>query len=512
MNLAGKSAELPSGFRRVNELLANWRPVDHQPDLRGWEFYYLDCALPSRPRHPARAFRLGRLGRAGARTGPGSPRPAPIRRSGSGSAGTGRQVLTLRGHAGPGLGGGLEPRRRAARLRRRRRDDQGPGGGDGPGVLHPARARGAASGRWPGAPTASRLASAGDDGTVRVWDAGAGNGGAHPDAARRGGPGGGVEPRRVATRLRRRRRARSASGTPDGEGGARPARARRAGRVAGVEPRRRAPRLGELGLVGQGLVDRTAAEEALTLRGHTSLVASVAWSPDGSRLASAGEDGTIRVWDAGDGSRGVHPARAHRAGQLGELGSGRDAAGLGELGRDDQGLVGGSRPGAPALGRRPSPGAVRGASPRRGAPTGRAWPRSPGTGPSRSGRRIRPGDCSSCTSPRRPAGAGRWRGAPTARGSPRPATDATVRVWDARDGAGGVHACADTPGRSCRVAWSPDGTRLASGRRGRDGPGLGRRRRRRRSLALRGHSVGGRDGRLEPRREVGWPRGAGTGR
>ncbi|KAJ5637219.1 hypothetical protein N7490_007098 [Penicillium lividum] len=47
--------------------------------------------------------------------------------------------------------------------------------------------------------------------------------------------------------------------------------------------------------------DPATGQCALMLEGHSDIVNWVAWSKDGSRLASVSSDKTIRVWDPATG-------------------------------------------------------------------------------------------------------------------------------------------------------------------------------------------------------------------
>src|SRR3989454_7708618 len=51
--------------------------------------------------------------------------------------------------------------------------------------------------------------------------------------------------------------------------------------------------------------DTATGQEALTLKGHTDAVWSVAFSPDGKRLVSASDDQTIKVWDPATGQEAL---------------------------------------------------------------------------------------------------------------------------------------------------------------------------------------------------------------
>jgi WD40 repeat protein len=51
--------------------------------------------------------------------------------------------------------------------------------------------------------------------------------------------------------------------------------------------------------------DKTGHVVAGPFTGHTSFITSVAFSPEGPRIASASDDSTIRAWDVTTGQIGV---------------------------------------------------------------------------------------------------------------------------------------------------------------------------------------------------------------
>ena len=56
--------------------------------------------------------------------------------------------------------------------------------------------------------------------------------------------------------------------------------------------------------------DAASGQEMLILKGHTDRVETLAFSPDGSRIASAGWDQTVKIWDAVTG-REIRTLRGH---------------------------------------------------------------------------------------------------------------------------------------------------------------------------------------------------------
>src|SRR5690606_13918746 len=60
------------------------------------------------------------------------------------------------------------------------------------------------------------------------------------------------------------------------------------------------------------LWDVEAVQQSFALGGHTAMVNTLAFSPDGTLLASAGADNTIRLWNPADGAS-VAVLEAHTA-------------------------------------------------------------------------------------------------------------------------------------------------------------------------------------------------------
>jgi WD40 repeat protein/serine/threonine protein kinase len=160
------------------------------------------------------------------------------------------------------------------------------------------------------------------------------------------------------------------------------------------------------------LWDAITGQEVRTLKGHTSPVFSVAFSPDGTRLASGDED-SIVIWDVTDG-RVIHPLIGHK-GRVLSLAFGPDGTRLASASYDQTVKIWNVR-------------------------TGRLLDTLQGHAGGILGVAFSPDGTQI-------ASAGYYAG--------------VVEVWDARTGKV-LHTLRRHAGRCISVGFSPDGTRIAS--------------------------------------------------
>jgi len=150
------------------------------------------------------------------------------------------------------------------------------------------------------------IASAGKDGTVRLWDLPAGE--ADFVMKKHAGPVAAVAFAPDGPWL--------ASSGPDGvvvwDAATGQLRKTFGGPTNGIAINPEGTRLATAGADGRVRVWSTDGMELATCQGHTAAVAAVAFSPDGLRLASAGQCKTVRVWDAETGAR-IHILAGHTA-------------------------------------------------------------------------------------------------------------------------------------------------------------------------------------------------------
>jgi hypothetical protein len=95
------------------------------------------------------------------------------------------------------------------------------------------------------------------------------------------------------------------------------------------------------------LWDVASGTELRTLKGHTAAVLSVAFSPDGARLATASEDRTAKVWDALTGHE-LRTLKEHTAPVV-RVAFNVEGTGLATVARDGMIRIYDARPLTPAL-------------------------------------------------------------------------------------------------------------------------------------------------------------------